>query len=136
MIIATKSVTINQPNGKQIKLFKGVEVKKSVYNKLSPRQIETYTVKQTKTRNTWTYDEINYMAILYHTLTDPSVNGENAQEIVASFRERYTTHTDAAIIMMIAQCKALDSLYDAVGLNYNSHLVTVLTTLDPDRYGV
>ena len=135
MIIASKTVTITQPKGRPIQLTKGLKVTKSTLNKLSTRQKESYTVNQSRTRQSWTTDEIDLIAMLYHTLTVASCNHENANEIISSFREYYDTHTNAAIIFMIGQCKALDSRYDAIGLNYNKQLVISLESIDSDRYG-
>ena len=136
MIIATRTVTVNPVKGRPIKLNKGVEVKRGVMNRLTARQQRDYTEVVVKTRRTWTEDEIELIASLYHNLTDASNNGENAADIIAAFRDTYDTHTDAAIIMMIGQCKAVDSYYDAVGLNVSKALICALENIDNNRYGV
>ena len=136
MIIASKTVTINPIKGRPIALVKGVRVKAGQLNKLSARQKADYTEVSVKSRRPWTQDEIELIASLYHTMTDATNNAENAVDIIAAFRGTYDTHTDAAIIMMIGQCKAVDSCYDAVGLNVSKALVCALENIDNNRYGV
>ena len=43
MFIATKTVTVNLPNGKRLKLTKGETVSKATFNKLNNRQQADYT---------------------------------------------------------------------------------------------
>lgn len=136
MIIASKTVTINPIKGRPIALVKGVQVKVGQLNKLSARQKADYTEVAVKTRRTWTEDEIELIASLYHTMTDATNNGENAPAIIAAFRDVYDTHTDSAVSMMVGQCKAVDSYYDAVGLNISLALVCALENIDNNRYGV
>ena len=136
MLIATRNVTVNcRP--RPIILTKGAKVTKAIYNRLTQRQRADYVItvgRRPGTGDAWCTGELDLMAHLYHTMTDAANNNENADAIVAAFMAQYDTRSRAAIIMVIAQCKAIDSLYDAKGLNYNNYLATALAKIDAERY--
>jgi hypothetical protein len=134
--IATRTIKVTNAKTRKVKVI--IE-KGTTYSAAQMRRIPTkYHCYMTShsTRATWTDGEIELIAKSYHELTDAANNNENANDIIAAFRTEYDTHSDAAIIMMIAQAKAIDTYYDAVGLNYNKYLVECLNDIDSTRYYV
>ena len=134
MVIATRTIKSTNPNTHKVKVIiqKGATYTAAQMRKI-PQKYHCY-LEKFSTRTTWKDAEIELFATLYHELIGAESNNENAQAIVDGFRAEYDTHTDAAIIMMIAQAKAIDTHYDADGLNYNAYLAECLNGIDSTRY--
>ena len=106
-------------NSKLVKLFSP-----TCFMKKLPGQKEFYT-----------QNELQLMVNLYVKHTDPSNNSDNRWIIIGEFRQKYDTHTDASLELLVNQIKNVDKLYNADGMScVTQKLRNILYASYPDRF--
>jgi hypothetical protein len=92
------------------------------------------SMKKYSRPESWTDDEIEYLADLYLQHVNPTAQSDEREIILRKFRLKFDTHSDDAVEIAIRSFVTMDNLYPALGRSPNRTYYEILNSKCPGRF--
>jgi len=103
--------------------------------KVQPKSAQPKKARKATKNVRWSGAELDLLINLYLKYVDPLNGIENGATIIVEFTQEFPNRTSGAIILGLAQVKALDVYHPASGLTDTSQaLIDKLYAIDPIRF--